>query len=156
MVNVSWNDAVAFCQWLSRKEGKAYRLPTEAEWEHACRAGTTTRWSFGNDETALAQYAWFDGNSSRSSHPVGQKGASAWGLHDTHGNVWEWCADWFGQDYYAKSPGLDPAGPDSGESRVLRGGSWRDWPIGARSAFRSVYDPATRDNNLGFRLARTL
>jgi formylglycine-generating enzyme required for sulfatase activity len=155
VVGVSWNDAAAFCQWLSRKEGKAYRLPTEAEWEYACRAGTTARWSFGNDETSLAQYGWFDGNFSGSSHPVGQKGASAWGLHDVHGNVWEWCADRFGQDYYAKSPGLDPVGPDSGTSRVLRGGGWDLAPLCSRSALRHWFFPAFRNCGLGFRLAKT-
>jgi formylglycine-generating enzyme required for sulfatase activity len=87
VVNLSWNDAVAFCEWLSRKEGVTYRLPTEAEWEYACRAGTTTRYSFGDDEASLGEFAWFEGNSNRATHPVGQKSRNHWGLHDMYGNV---------------------------------------------------------------------
>ena len=122
VVNVSWNDAAAFCQWLSRKEGKEYRLPTEAQWEYACRAGSTTRYSFGDDATSLGEYAWYAGNSGSKTHPVGEKKPNAWGLYDMHGNVWEWCADWFAADYYAKSPTNDPVGPDSGASRVVAWG----------------------------------
>jgi len=153
---VSWNDAVAFCQWLSKKEGKTYRLPTEAEWEYACRAGTTTRWCFGDDEAALGEYAWYYVNSGEKTHPVGQKRPNAWGLYDMHGNVWEWCADWYAEGYYRKAPPDDPTGPSSGADRVLRGGSWINNLCFARSANRSFYLPELRNLNLGFRVARTL
>ena len=153
---VSWNDAVAFCQWLSKKEGKTYRLPTEAEWEYACRAGTTTRWCFGDDEAALAKYAWYDGNSRNATHPVGQKRPNAWGLYDMHGNVWEWCADWYAEDYYGQSPPDDPTGPSSGTDRVLRGGSWFSSPGSPRSANRDRDRPGNRGHYDGFRVARTL
>ena len=124
VVNVSWNDTAAFCQWLSRKEGKEYRLPTEAEWEYACRAGSTTRYSFGNDDGSLGNYAWYGENSGKKTHPVGEKKPNAWGLYDMHGNVWKWCADWYDRDYYAKSLADDPTGPVGGSRRVYRGGGW--------------------------------
>jgi eukaryotic-like serine/threonine-protein kinase len=154
VVNVSWNDAVAFAEWLSQKEGPTYRLPTEAEWEYACRAGTTTRYSFGDDQSQLGEYAWFEGNSGDRTHPVGQKKANAWGLFDMHGNVWEWCWDWYADDYYKRSPTDDPRGPDEACTRVFRGGSWNIGPDYARSAFRMAYLPEHRFNGLGFRLAR--
>jgi sulfatase modifying factor 1 len=124
---VSWDDAVAYCKKLSVKEGKTYRLPTEAEWEYACRAGTKTMWSFGNDKKVLGDYAWYgkfaldiDGSYP---HQVGLKKPNPFGLHDMHGNVYEWCHDYFGEDYYQQSPEKDPTGPASGSYRVLRGGS---------------------------------
>ena len=92
VVEVTWNDAVRFCPWLSRKEGKTYELPTEAEWEYACRAGTKTAYSFGDDLMRLDDYAWYDGNSGGHTHPVGQKKPNSWGLYDMAGNVWQWCA----------------------------------------------------------------
>ncbi len=152
----SWDDAQEFCRRLSQKEGKEYRLPTEAEWEYACRAGTTTRFSFGDDEARLGDYAWYDDNSGNSTHPVGQKRPNPWGLYDMHGNVWEWCADRYAEDYYAESPPDDPVGPSSGLVRVLRGGSWNYGPNYARSADRSRYTPVLRFANDGFRAARTL
>ncbi len=110
VVHVSWSDAKAFCDWLSRKEGKKYRLPTEAEWEYACRAGTRTKYGFGDDESNLGDYAWFGLNSNKQTHAVGQKRPNAWGLSDMHGNAWQWCEDWF-ESYYANSPPEDRKGP---------------------------------------------
>jgi WD40 repeat protein/formylglycine-generating enzyme required for sulfatase activity len=112
---VSWNDAVAFCKKLSEREGKTYCLPTEAEWEHACRAGTETRWSFGDDEKALGDYAWYKENAGdigeKYAHRVGRKKPNRFGLHDMHGNIWEWCHDFYGENYYQRSPEKDPQGP---------------------------------------------
>jgi formylglycine-generating enzyme required for sulfatase activity len=140
VVNVSWNDAAAFCQWLSRKEGMSYRLPTEAEWEYACRAGTATRFSFGDDEKDLGEYAWYEKNSGGSTHPVGQKRPNGFGLFDMHGNAWQWCMDCYGEDYYAASAADD--------------GSWfRDAGL-CRSANRNSDTPGYRDSDLGFRVAR--
>jgi len=146
---VSWEDAMEFC----RKAG--YRLPTEAEWEYACRAGSTTRFSFGDADGDLGAYAWNDGNSEKRTHPVGQKKPNAWGFFDMHGNVWEWCADWYAKGYYGQSPRQDPHGPSSGSRRVLRGGSWYYSPRYCRSAFRSGSDPSSCFSNLGLRVART-
>jgi formylglycine-generating enzyme required for sulfatase activity len=166
---VSWNDAIAFCNKLSELEGlkpyyqsgagvpsggDGYRLPTEAEWEYACRAGTTTRYSFGDDEASLAEFAWFDANSSGKTHPVGQKRPNTFGLYDMHGNVWEWCWDGFGKDFYRQSPVVDPAGPLQASSRVIRGGGWVNVPRSARSASRGGPAPDYRISYLGFRLAR--
>jgi sulfatase modifying factor 1 len=160
-VYVSWDDAVAYCKKLSEKEGKTYRLPTEAEWEYACRAGTKTRWSFGDDEKALGDYAWYRENAwdidEKYAHQVGLKKPNAFGLYDMHGNVFEWCHDYYGEDYYEHSPEQDPQGPASGSFRVLRGGSW--WgggTRGARSASRSRDDAGSRFNFYGFRLVREL
>jgi formylglycine-generating enzyme required for sulfatase activity len=157
VVNVSWDDAVAFCQWLSRKEGKTYRLPTEAEWEYACRAGSTTRYCFGNDEEEkeLGNYAWYTKTSDSATHPVGEKRANAFGLYDMYGNVWQWCADWYDKDYYGASPADDPPGPSTGSSRVDRGGSWSDSAWFCRSADRNFIEPGDRDISLGFRVARS-
>jgi formylglycine-generating enzyme required for sulfatase activity len=149
---VSWNDATAFCGKLSEKTGKTYTLPTEAQWEYACRAGSTTRFSFGDSDSALGGYAWYEGNSSKQTHLVGQKTANAFGLFDMLGNVWEWCSDWHGESYYASSPGQNPPGPSSGEKRVLRGGSWDNVPSFCRSANRDGYDPTGTLNGLGFRV----
>jgi formylglycine-generating enzyme required for sulfatase activity len=153
VVNVSWNDATAFSAWLSRQEGQEYRLPTEAEWEYACRAGTTTRLSFGDDEDALGQYAWYAANSKDQTHPVGEKKPNAFGLYDMHGNVWEWCWDGYDAAYYQKSPAVDPRGPDPASDRVFRGGSQNNEPRYARSAYRYGFEPDTRHDYLGFRLA---
>jgi formylglycine-generating enzyme required for sulfatase activity/energy-coupling factor transporter ATP-binding protein EcfA2/predicted Ser/Thr protein kinase len=156
VVSVNWDDAKAFCDWLSKKEGKKYRLPTEAEWEYACRAGTRTTWSFGDNEGDLGDYAWFALNSLSQTHAVGQKRPNAYGLFDMHGNVWEQCQDWYDGGYYAKSPIDDPAGPTTGAIRVYRGGSW-DYPAGiCRSADRFGDDPGGRRNGLGFRASQVL
>src|SRR5262249_22191884 len=100
VVNVSWNDASAFCDWIAEKEGVHYRLPTEAEWEYACRAGSKTRYSFGDDDKSLGKYAWYSANSGGKTHQVGAKRANDFRLYDMHGNVWEWCRDWYAGDYY--------------------------------------------------------
>jgi formylglycine-generating enzyme required for sulfatase activity len=157
---VSWNDAVAYCKNLSEKEGKTYRLPTEAEWEYACRAGTETRWSFGDDEKELGDYAWYRDNvydiDELYAHQVGLKKPNAFGLYDMHGNVWEWCHDYFEEDYYKQSPEMDPTGPTSGSFRVFRGGSWFVYSRVTRSAHRRRFDAAARSNYFGFRLVREL
>jgi formylglycine-generating enzyme required for sulfatase activity len=157
VVAVTWNDAKAFCKWLSRKEGRTYRLPTEAEWEYACRAGTTTRWSFGDNGGELGDYAWYDANTNRRRpYPVGQKKPNAWGLHDMHGNVEEWCADWDGLDYYISSPLDDPTGPAAGTRRVARGGSFYFGSLDTRSAWRDRTRPDNCGVNGGFRVTRVI
>jgi formylglycine-generating enzyme required for sulfatase activity len=147
---VSWNDTVAFCKKLSEREGKEYRLPTEAEWEYACRAGTNTRFNFGDEDGDLSDYGWYDGNSGRQTHPVGLKRANGWGLHDMHGNVWEWCLDAYEKDY---PTGLvvDPY-IQNGESSVLRGGCWDFNPRFCRSAYRNWYTPGYTYYSHGFRV----
>jgi formylglycine-generating enzyme len=163
---VDWDDAVEFFEILSGMEGKTYRLPTEAEWEYACRAGTKTTWSFGNDEPALGVYAWYNENAwdidEKYAHQVALKGPNTWGLHDMHGNVSEWCQDYFRRDYYPEhrnpdiwSPEQDPQGPQTGSRRVLRGGSWRDEPCDARSASRD-FSFNLGGSTVGFRLVREL
>jgi formylglycine-generating enzyme required for sulfatase activity len=158
---VSWDDAVAYCKKLSAKEGKTYRLPTEAEWEYACRAGTQTTWSFGNDANVLGDYAWYAKNSFRGGPrcalQVGLKKSNAFGLYDMHGNVNEWCHDYYGEDYYKQSSAQDPTGPVTGSSRVLRGGSyWAKDSRLTRSACRYRKVVGGRDNSVGFRLVREL
>jgi formylglycine-generating enzyme required for sulfatase activity len=150
---VSWDDCTSFCRKLSEKTGKTVRLPTEAEWEYACRAGSKTPFSCGDAENALAEYAWFSGNSGKQTHPVGQKKPNAWGLYDMHGNVYEWCQDWFGA--YAAGAVTDPARPSWGSGRVLRGGNCYSGPE-CRSAFRQGIDPGKRYFDFGFRVAMDL
>ncbi len=142
---VSWNDAKEFCKKLSRMAGREYRLPTEAEWEYACRAGTTGYYAGDLDDIE-----WYDKNSRSKTHPVGQKQPNAYGLHDMHGNVWEWCRDWYGA--YEAGPDRDPVGPPTGEYRVLRGGSWINYGHACRSAVRCGLLPVTRFSHLGFRV----
>ncbi len=157
---VSWDDAQEFVNKLSQRDGRTYRLPTEAEWEYAARGGTATRYSFGDDESKLSEYAWFDKNAGdvdeKYAHQVGLKKANPFGLHDMHGNVWEWCGDWYDEKEYAKHAGRtvqDPQGPQSGSVRVNRGGGWFDWSQLARSAYRFRGSPVFRDDFLGFRVA---
>ncbi len=161
---ITWDQAIEFCQKLTATEhtngrlpaGESYRLPSEAEWECACRAGTETAFSFGDDESKLGEYAWFDGNALKVNEPyahkIGLKRPNPWGLHDMHGNVFEWCSDWYGD---ALSGGIDPVGPNVGSRRVLRGGSWWLDPGYCRSAYRSGIVPSPRGFNLGFRVARS-
>jgi sulfatase modifying factor 1 len=183
VVNVSWNDARAFCEWLGRKEDKSYRLPTEAEWEYACRAGTSTRFYSGDEDGDLRQVAniadrslaakwdhsglhnpafkkalisWLGEVSWRDGYPftapVGQFRSNAWGLYDMHGNVFQWCSDWYDGKYYRRRPRVDPQGPEDGKFRVLRGGSWLDYPRYCRSGRRSGLDPTDRWHCIGFRV----
>ena len=153
---VSWDDVQAFIQRLNTKEGtNAYRLPTEAEWEYAARAGTDTTRYWGDSTDEMGQHAWFTQNSGEKTHPVGQLKPNAWGLYDMMGNVWEWVSDWYGEKYYTNSPRINPTGPNSGSSRVLRGGGWRYYPDAVRSAYRFDITPGLRHYDLGFRLSRT-
>jgi formylglycine-generating enzyme required for sulfatase activity len=154
---VTWSDAVAFCKLLSdlpeeKASGYVYRLPTEAEWEYACRAGTTSDYSFGDGDSELGDYAWYDSNSGGSSHPVGLKKPNPWGLYDMHGNVHEWVHDWLGG--YSGGELTDPMGPVSGSLRVVRGGSWGTNCI-QRSADRNRHSPVPRSLILGFRVVRS-
>jgi formylglycine-generating enzyme required for sulfatase activity len=151
---VSWNDAQEFIKKLNAKEGHArYRLPTEAEWEYAARAGTTTAYSFGNNPDELEKYAWYGGNfSTGSTHPVGTKQPNLWGLYDVHGNAWEWVQDFYSDSFYTRSPSSDPPGPNTGQERVVRGGSWHITADSWRSTFRKPYDADYRGISIGFRL----
>jgi formylglycine-generating enzyme required for sulfatase activity len=151
---VSWTQAGEFCQRLSKqeeKQGRKYRLPTEAEWEYACRASSKTAYSFGEGSKSLGDYAWFNGNSNGQTHPVGEKKANAWGLYDMHGNVWEWCSDWYGE--YPNGAVSDPVGPRKGSLRVLRGGCWIVEAALCRSALRRWNFPSGSDSYYGFRVA---
>ncbi|MEJ7688080.1 MAG: formylglycine-generating enzyme family protein [Variovorax sp.] len=174
VVNVTWADAKAMARWLSAREGATYRLPTEAEWEYAARGGTRTRFSSGDepqkllgsanvfDEEAAVHwpqwlaYALSGRDGFAFTAPVGQFAPNAFGLYDMHGNVWEWCADWHADDYYARSPVDDPQGPSDGDVRVRRGGSWHTWAFYARASFRNWNTPQTRYTLLGFRLLREM
>ena len=159
-VRVSWDDAQAYAAWAG------LQVPTEAEWEHACRAGTNTFYPFGNKASGLGKYAWHSGNSGRyrKSHPVGEKLPNAWGLYDMLGNVWEWCADWYNEMYYAdwaidhpNAVPPDPQGPETGERRVRRGGSWAVYPVDCRPAARFSGDPSSRiGEDCGVRLIHRL
>jgi formylglycine-generating enzyme required for sulfatase activity len=147
VVNVTWNDAIAFCDWLSTKEGKRYRLPTEAEWEYGCRAGIAD-WS--SDLGGIGDYAWWEYNSNGQTHPVGEKKPNGWGLYDMLGNVCEWCSDWYGK--YLDGAVTDPIGAMEGSDRVVRGGSWARRQIGGWSE-RDARDPKPSSYDVGFRVA---
>jgi formylglycine-generating enzyme required for sulfatase activity len=172
---VDWYHAALYCNMRSRKEGltpcydpktlvcdfaaNGYRLPTEAEWEYACRAGSTGKYSFGNDPAQLKAHAWSKENAGQTTHPVGQKTPNPWGLYDMHGNVAEWCHDFYSDSYYQKSGGQDPHGPSAGDKCVLRGGSWRTSADGCRSAARNsetmrFADACFGSDSYGFRCVR--
>jgi formylglycine-generating enzyme required for sulfatase activity len=155
---VTWDDAVAFCERLSelpkeKKAGRIYRLPTESEWEYACRAGTKSAYCFGDDPELLGDYAWCGGNSNNRTHPVGEKMQNNWGLYDMHGNVYEWCSDWYGD--YSKGSATDPRGPKVGTFRVLRGGHFYGTYL-CRAAARDGSRPSRPDHFNGFRIAFSL
>jgi formylglycine-generating enzyme required for sulfatase activity len=170
VTNVSWNDAVKFCKWLSEKEQKTYRLPTEAEWEYACRAGTKTRFWSGDDPEGLvkiantydkstekiqpewAKFALKGDDGFEFTAPVGSFQPNAFGLYDMHGNVWQWVSDFYSEDYYAQSPVDDPQGPPPSGKHVRRGGGWATWSFYCRSSFRNYNTPQSRYFNLGFRV----
>ena len=170
VVNVTWNDAQALAAWLSRTERRRYRLPTEAEWEYACRAGTRSHFHSGDEPASLAGVAnVFDADAAVNwpawrafalpqhdgfafTAPVGRFAPNAFGLHDMHGNVWEWTADWHDDSYYARSPQDDPPGPAEGTVKVRRGGSWHTWPLYARCGYRNWNAPDTRYTLVGIRL----
>jgi formylglycine-generating enzyme required for sulfatase activity len=149
---VSWDDAADFCKKLSEKTARKVRLPTEAEWEFACRAGSKTCYFFGDDAKQLGDYAWFAGNSNSRTHPVGLKKPNAFGLYDMLGNVFQWCGDWYAEDYYGKGENVDPQGPADGSIHVLRGGSWINIVTCCRPADRGIYLPVGR-SLYGFRAA---
>ena len=172
---VDWYHAVLYCNLRSLKEGlkpcydsttlagdftaDGYRLPTEAEWEYACRAGTREKYSFGNDPARLKVYAWFKDNAGQTTRPVGQKAPNAWGLYDMHGNVAEWCHDFYHENYYQRNEKKDPHGPRTGDKCVLRGGSWRSSADGCRSSARNsetlrFADACFGSDAYGFRCVR--
>ncbi len=173
---LTYNDTLAFCAWLSDREqlppayrqgpagewepvpgASGYRLPTEAEWEYACRAGTTTHYWFGDDPAALPDHAWYDRNADHlGARPVGTRRANAFGLFDMTGNVWERCSDWWAPDWYARSPVQDPTGPPTGARRIVRGAGWHYFALHCRSAYRNNYVPTARTGNTGFRVVRNL
>ena len=158
-VYISWDDVQAFIGRLNAAVGApVYRLPSEAEWEYACRAGTSTRWSFGDDKSQLTHYAWYDANAlnvgEKYAHAVGQKRPNDWGLYDMHGNVWEWVQDWYDGKYYKRSPRVAPQGPSAGTARVVRGGAFYGGTLWLRSAARSPYSPDARGYWVGARLVR--
>ena len=170
-VHVSWKDATDYAQWLSGKGNGNFRLPTEAEWEYAARAGTKTKRYWGNEESQACEYGNVFNPSTKSEFgwsgesftcedgykvtaPVGKFRANQFGLHDMMGNVWEWVSDWYDGKYYAKSPRNNPKGPSKGSDRVFRGGGWYGRPASVRSADRSSNSPGYQDSNLGFRLLR--
>jgi len=149
IVNVTWNDAAAYAKYYGK------RLPTEAEWEKACRADSNTKYCSSNAGTNLGDYAWYAANSNKQTHPVGAKKPNALGIYDMHGAVWEWCSDWYGENYYKNSPKDNPQGPSGGPGRVLRGGGWYSSAGYCRSAFRNWDPPSFKRINYGFRCAWT-
>ena len=152
--NVSYEDAREFCRRLSEKEGKIYRLPTEAEWEYVCRAGTTTEHFWGDEFDHKLVYC--ADNTKRKTQQAGSKKPNPWGIYDMAGNVWEWCSDWYNKRTYTKGERIDPKGPDNGEYRVIRGGSYDLCGLCYRSAYRGSRTPDTRTSTIGFRVVMEL
>jgi formylglycine-generating enzyme required for sulfatase activity len=150
--SITWGEAIEFCRKMSELTGHKYRLPTEAEWEYACRASTKTTFFWGNDFDE--SYGWYRKNSGGTSHPVGEKSPNAWGLYDMCGNIEEWCVDWYKKSYKNKEHEIDPQGPSSGTLRVRRGGCWQHSIPCLRSGNRFYFDPDERSNQIGFRIVR--
>jgi formylglycine-generating enzyme required for sulfatase activity len=145
---VSWHDCQSFCLRLAGRTGRRFRLPTEAEWEYACRAGTTTPFHFGEAlSPEVANYG-----ARQETTPGGTYPANPWGLFDVHGNVWEWCSDWYDPWYYTDGPAADPPGPRAGDTRVIRGGSWRTPEDRCQASARGWVAPGFKDNDIGFRV----
>lgn len=168
--NISWKEAANFCNRLSEKNGlepcynektwlcdtakSGFRLPSEAEWEYACRANTSTFFHTGDTEKDLARAGWYRKNSGNKSQVVGKKEPNKWGLYDMHGNIWEMCNDWYGENYYSESPSVKPLGPQKGIKKVLRGGSWSHPPAACRAGDRWSVDPDGKFGNVGFRIVK--
>lgn len=154
---VSWNNVQLYIFALNHREKtEAYRLPTEAEWEYAARAGTEKSYPFGDEERKLPGYGWHSVNSGAKTRKVGKLAPNPWGLYDMHGNVLEWCQDWYGRDWYGKSPVTDPDGPRTGATKVRRGGFWGSHARACRVSARTHFPPAGRGGNTGFRLVKEL
>jgi len=154
VVGVSWSDAQSYADWLTRQSGKRYRLPSEAEWEFAAQAGMRSAypWGFGMEPGRALCFDCGSQWDNKQTAPVGSFAANPWGLHDMHGNVWEWVNDWYGGKYYQSSSSDNPTGPTSGSDRVVRGVSWRDDPGNLRAALRGSQSPDGAGDDLGFRL----
>ena len=152
IVNVSWDDAVAYTDWLSEKLDADYRLPTEAEWEYAAKGGKLSKGTKYSGGRSLDNAGWYDANSGDQTQAVATKNPNELGIYDMSGNVWELCKDWYGEDYYKTSPATNPKGPTSGEYRVLRGGGWDGKATICRVAYRNNYPPSARYSNFGFRV----
>jgi len=148
--NVSWDDCKTFLQKLAEKTGENFSLPTEAQWEYACRAGTDSLWTFGDTAEEIGNYAWLDINSAGTTHEVGTKKPNPWGLYDMYGNIQEWCEDLY-TDKYSETDTTDPIGPSSGDSRVIRGGAWGDISDSVRSSYRNCSGATNKTNGTGFR-----
>lgn len=164
VINISWNDANEYAKWLSQKTGQNYKLPSESQWEYATKAGTNTKYSFGDDENQLAQYDWYEKNSydkgenhpDYGTHNVGSKKPNPWGLYDVHGNVWEWVDDWYVDNYKNTPRNEDSNIKGEKKNKVIRGGSWDRFTFNSRAAYRDAASPFGSGNNIGFRLSKTL